>query len=160
MDKVQLPFDVRIRMACGGPSSQRQAFINSILAICGGSPLGSTSLLNTALSAVGLNTGSGIGGLGSALTGGILSGVLAPPLFDLVTPEGSYNSCSARRVGFTRKAHEGATLIVADIAFIQVRVTASSSFSNTAIPGIAGQQSGGSTTPQTPAVAFPSGSLM
>ena len=134
-DKVQLPFECRVRLACGGPSSQRQAFLNSIFAISGGSPLGSSSLITTALSAASSALGLGsLSSLGSSLTGGILSGALAPPLFDLVTPEGTYSSCSVRRVSFGRKSYEGATLIVADLIFIQIRVTSTSSFTNTQIP--------------------------
>ena len=160
-DKVQLPFECRVRLACGGPSSQRQAFLNSIFAISGGSPLGSSSLITTALSAASSALGLGsLSSLGSSLTGGILSGALAPPLFDLVTPEGTYSSCSVRRVSFGRKSYEGATLIVADLIFIQIRVTSTSSFTNTQIPGLSGQQSSGNVQPQTPTTTFPSGNLM
>ena len=155
-DKVQLPFDLRTRMVCGGPVSQRQAFLNTIFAIAGGSPLGSSSLIGSALSSV----ASGLTSAASALTGGILSGTLTPPLFDILTPEGTYSSCSVRRVSFSRRAEEGATLIAADLYWVQVRQTSTATFPNAQAPGIAGPQSGGNVQPQTPTVSFPTGSLM
>lgn len=160
-DKVQLPFDCRVRLACGGPTSQRQAFLNSIFAIAGGSPLGSSNLITSALSSIGSAAGLGsLSSLGASLTGGILAGLVSPPLFDLVTPEGTYASMSVRRIRFSRKSYEGATLIVADLFFIQIRQTSTSLFSSTAIPGVAGVQSVGNPQPATPNVSFPSGSLM
>lgn len=159
-DKVQLPFECRVRMACGGPTSQRAAFLNSIFSISGGSPLGSTSLISSALSAIGGAVGLGsIGSLGSSLTSGILGGILTPPLFTIVTPEGSYNSMSARRVQFSRKSYEGATLIVADVVFMQIRQVQSTSFNSPINPTNSLQQASGTVQPQSSA-SFPSGSLM
>ena len=157
-DKVQLPFECRVRLACGGSASQRQTFLNTIFAIAGGSPLGSSSLISSALSAAG--GASALTSIAGSLNGGILSGSMAPPLFDLVTPEGTYSSCSVRRVSFSRKSYEGATLIVVELSFIQVRVSSTATFANTQTPAIAGQQSGGNQQPLTPNVTFPSGSLM
>ena len=151
-DKVQLPFECRVRMACGGPTSQRTAFLNSIFSIAGGSPLGSTSLISSAISSLTGSVGStsSIGTLGSSLTSGILGGILTPPLFTLVTPEGSYSSMSARRVQFSRKSYEGATLIVTDITIIQVRVTQPSALTNPLNPTNSSQLSGGLQQAGTP----------
>jgi hypothetical protein len=157
-DKVQLPFDLRTRICCGGAVGPRQAFLNAIFAIAGGSPLGSSSLITSALSSVA--SAAGLSSIGASLTGGILSGTLTPPLFDIVTPEGTYASCSARRVSFSRRSDEGATLIAVDLWWKQIRQTSTASFSNAQIPGIAGQQSISNVQPQTPNVTFPSGSLM
>ena len=151
-----MPFDLRTRMVCGGPVWQRQTFLNTIFAIAGGSPLGSSSLIASALSSV----ASGLTSAASALTGGILSGTLTPPLFDILTPEGTYSSCSVRRVSFSRRAEEGATLIAADLYWVQVRQTSTATFPNAQAPGMAGPQSGGNVQPQTPTVSFPTGSLM
>jgi len=160
-DKVQLPFECRVRMACGGPTSQRTAFLNSIFAIAGGSPLGSVSLINSVISQLGGSSPSlGVGSLGASLTSGIIGGILTPPLFTLVTPEGSYQSMSARRVQFSRKSYEGATLIIADITFMQIRQTQSTSFGSPSNPTNSLQQATGVQQPQTPSVSFPSGSLM
>lgn len=158
-DKVQLPFDIRVKLASGGTVTQRQAFLNSIFAIAGGSPLGSASLLSTALSAVtggAISTGA-LSSAASSLTGGILTGLTTPPLFDIVTPEGSYASCSCRRVSFGRRSYEGVTLITADLSFVQIRQTSTSSYSNTAIPGIAGQSSTGNVQPTAPSSSISTG---
>jgi hypothetical protein len=151
-DKVQMPFSVKVRLACGGPVSQRQAFLNSVLAIAGGSPLGASALVSSLLSTA--TTALGLGSIASALTGGILSGALAPPLFDIVTPEGTYSSCSCNRLAFSRRANDGLTLIVASMDFIQVRVTSTASFTQTQIPGIAGLQSLGTVQPGTPSTGL------
>jgi hypothetical protein len=145
-DKVQLPFECRVRLASGGPPAQRQAFLNSILAIAGGSPLGAASLLSSISSQ--LTGAAGLGSIASSLTSGILSGALAPPLFDLVTPEGTFSSCSVRRLSFSRRSYQGATLIAADLTFIQIRQTSTASFANTLVPGAAGQVGGGTVQPQ------------
>lgn len=139
-DKVQMPFECRVQLASGGAPSQRQAFINSILAIAGGSPLGASSLLSTILSPITQNISQALNGLASTLTGGILSGAISPPLFDLQTPEGTFTSCSVRGIGFSRRAYQGATLIVADLTFQQVRQTSIASFTSTLIPDAASQQ--------------------
>ena len=149
-DKVQLPFECRVRVACGGPWSQRQAFLNAIFAIAGGSPLGSASLITSALSSAASR--AGLTSIAANLTGGILTGKTTPPLFDLVTPEGTYASCSVRRVSFGRRSDQGATLIAADLTFIQERVTSTRMFD-------AGQQSIGTVQPLTPVVSFPIESL-
>jgi hypothetical protein len=144
-DKVQLPFDVRIRLAAGGDASNRQTFINAILAIAGGSPLGTSSLATSDLSSA--SSMAGLSSIASSLNGGILSGMNQPPLFDIVTPEGTFSGVSCKRLSFSRRADEGATLIRADLYFLQIRETSTASFSNTAIPGAAGQQSSGNQQP-------------
>lgn len=147
-NKVQMPFECRVRLACGGTIAQRQAFINSLLAILGGAPLGTNSLLGNISST--LTTAAGLAALPSSLTGLVLTGgtgAQAPPLFDLVTPEGTYASCSARRLAFSRRSYEGATLIAPELTFVQVRQTSPPTFSNTVIPGVAGQQGTGVVIP-------------
>lgn len=154
-NKVQMPFDCRVRLACGGTIAQRQAFLNSLLAILGGSPLGSTSLLSNISST--LTTAAGLSSLASSITSSILSGAQAPPLFDLVTPEGTYASCSVRRLAFSRRSYEGATLIAPELTFIQIRQTATASFTNTLIPGAAAQYGAGAVAPQTPSNTYVKG---
>lgn len=154
-NKVQMPFECRVRLACGGTIAQRQAFLNSLLAILGGSPLGSTSLLSNISST--LTTAAGLSSLASSITSSILSGAQAPPLFDLVTPEGTYASCSVRRLAFSRRSYEGATLIAPELTFIQIRQTATASFTNTLIPGAAAQYGAGAVAPQTPSNTYVKG---
>lgn len=105
-DKVQLPFDVRMRVAAGGSFSNRQALINTVQANA------------------------------NTLT-----------LFNVVTPEITYPSCNIGHVDYHREATRGAGLIVMDIWMTQIRVTATASFSNTQVPGVAGQQGLGNVNP-------------
>ena len=107
-NKVTLPYDVRVKLANGGSPSQRQAFINSCLAIA-------NSLA----------------------------------LFDILTPEITFTSCNVTHIDWRRTSRAGVTLIVVDMWFKKVNATASTQFTNTAVPGIAGQQSIGSPQPQS-----------
>jgi hypothetical protein len=102
-DKVELPFDVRVRIASGGSEFDREALLSAVLD-----------------SAAGLD------------------------LYDVVTPEQTYSSCSITHVDFKRMAHNGVGLVVIDLWFVEIRVTSTSTFSNTQQPGNAGQQNTGS----------------
>jgi hypothetical protein len=115
-DKVQLPFDVRVRLASGGTEIERQLLLTEVLA--------AANTLN---------------------------------LYDVVTPEQTFSGCNISHVDFKRQSHNGVGLILIDIWFVQVRVTATSTFSNTQSPTVAGQQSGGLVTPQTPSQAVAAG---
>ena len=108
-DKVTLPFDVKVRLACGGSTSRRQAFISTCLGIAA-----------------------------------------SYALFDVVTPELTFTSVNCTRIGWKRSARHGVTLIVPELWFEQVPVTATTSFVNTQQPGNAGQQSVGNVQPTTP----------
>jgi hypothetical protein len=108
-DKVTLPFDVKVKLACGGSTSRRQAFISTCL------------------------------GISQSLS-----------LFDVVTPELTFQSVNCTRIGWKRNARHGVTLILIDLWFEQVPVTATTSFLNTQQPGNAGQQSIGNVQPTTP----------
>ena len=143
-NKVQMPFECRVRLACGGTIAQRQAFLNSLLAILGASPLGTSSLLSNLSSTLTTLPGlAALGSLGSSLTSAIIGAGTPPPLFDLVTPEGTYASCSVRRLAFSRRSYEGATLIAPELTFVQIRQTSPPTFASTLIPGAAGQQGTG-----------------
>lgn len=71
-------------------------------------------------------------------------------LFDVVTPEMTYTSCNVTHIDFRRAAERGATLIVVELWFKEIPVSASATFSNTQQPGEAGQQSLGNVQAQTP----------
>jgi hypothetical protein len=132
-DKVTLPFDVRLKLACGGPTATRQAFLTTAFAIAGGAAPGAPL---------------------------VLSGSGAPPnntaLFDIVTPERTYTSCSCTHIEFSRAAQNGATIIIADMFFQQISVTSTTNFANTQQPGNAGQVGIGNQQPQTPSPALES----
>lgn len=102
-DKVQLPFDVKVRVASGGAESDREALLNSVLGAANGLDL-----------------------------------------YDVVTPEYTFSSCNITHVDFKRTATNGVGLIIIDIWFVEIRVTSTSTFSNTQQPAVAGQQSTGS----------------
>lgn len=129
-DKVTLPWDVRLKLAGGGATATRQAFLNTIFAISGGTPPGVPLALP---------------GSGTPL-----------PLFDIVTPELSYPSCSCTHVDFARTAERGVTLIVVDMWFQQIAVTSTNNFQNTQTPAVAGQLGTGNQQPQIPSTSLQS----
>jgi len=111
-DKVQLPFDVRVRVASGGNQFAREGLITAVEA---------------AMSTL--------------------------ALFEVVTPERTYSNCCITHVDYKRQSHNGVGVIIMDIWFIEIRITSTSTFSNTATPTVAGQQATGNVAPS----AFPVG---
>jgi hypothetical protein len=112
-DKVQLPFDVKVRVASGGAESDRQALISAVQ--------DASNTLN---------------------------------LYDVMTPEQTYSNCYITHVDYKRQSTNGVGLVVIDIWFIEIRITSTSTFSNTQTPAVAGQQSTGNVAP----ASLPSGS--
>jgi hypothetical protein len=112
-DKVQLPFDIPIRIASGGTASERQQFIDACDAIA------------------------------NSLS-----------LFDIVTPEGAYSSCSVTHMEFRRTAENGVSLIVVELFFKEIRVTSTATYQNTQTPVVAGPQALGNVTPAAPSAAL------
>lgn len=110
-DKVQTPFDVRIRFTSGGSAADRQALLESIASVAG-----------------------------------------SLELFDVVTPDAIYLSVNVTHYDYKRAAANGVGLLIVDVWCLQVRVTASASFSNTQAPSGAGQVNDGqvSAVPATP----------
>ncbi len=111
-DKVQLPFDVRMRVAAGGSEANR------------------ASLLTT------------VEGIANSIE-----------LYNVATPEEFYLNCNVSHYDYKRTAINGVGLLVVDIWLTEIRVTSTSSFSNTQTPGTAGQQALGNVQalPQIPA---------
>ncbi len=112
-DKVQLPFDVRVRVASGGSPAAIQALIDGVEAAC--------NSLN---------------------------------LYDVVSPEKTYPSCNPTHSDYKRTNTNGVGMILMDIWFIQIRVTSTATFTDTAAPGAAGQQNTGSVATQQPSQAI------
>jgi hypothetical protein len=109
-NKVTLPFDVKVRLACGGSVSDRQAFLQAVLAMAN-----------------------------------------STALFDVVTPEMTFTSCNVSHVSvLPRTAKNGTTLIQVDLYFQEIPVSSSTTFQNTAVPNIAGENPVGNVQPQTP----------
>ena len=92
-DKVQVPFDVRVRYASGGSPANRQALLTSIQNIVGD-----------------LN------------------------LYDVVTPEATYQSCNVIHQDYRRASNNGVGLVQIDVWFREVRVTATAAFQNVKSP--------------------------
>lgn len=112
-DKVELPYDVRFRVASGGTNVERQLFLDAI-------EQASKSL----------------------------------DLFDAVTPEKVYLSCNINHYDYRRSNNNGVGMIVADIWMTEIRVTATSTFTNTQSPTNAGNQNIGVQQPQPFPVPF------
>ena len=101
-DKVQLPFDVRMRVAAGGSVSNRASLLTLVESIAG-----------------------------------------TTALYNVVTPEEVYLNCNVNHFDYKRTSVNGLGVLIIDIWLIEVRVTSTSSFSNTLSPTDAGQQSSG-----------------
>lgn len=108
-DKVQTPFEVRIRMSKGGSVLARQGFLNNVIAIVG---------------------------------------TLA--LYDIVTPDAIYRSANITSWDYRRTAANGVGMIVVDMTLVEVRVTATTQFSNTQAPSGANSTFIGPVQPETP----------
>lgn len=106
-DKVQLAFDVRVRVMSGADEQAREALISSVLA--------AADTLD---------------------------------LYEVITPEQTFPSCNIGHVDFSRRADNGVGLVVIDVWFQQIRVTSTSTFTNTQSPTTAGQQNSGNVAPQ------------
>jgi hypothetical protein len=111
-DKVELPFDVRVRVASGGTEAERESLLSSVRAAAG-----------------------------------------TLDLFDVVTPEQTYSSCNITHVDFKRTSSNGVGLILIDIWFTEIRITSTSTFTQTQQPGNAGQVNTGNVNGQAPATS-------
>lgn len=108
-NKVQLPFDVKVRVASFGDEAGREALITQVAAAA-------NSL----------------------------------DLYDVVTPEKTYPSCNVTHHDYKRSSHSGVGMVVIDIWFVQIRITATSTFTGTQQPGASPQQSTGNVSTTTP----------
>lgn len=108
-DKVQMPFDVKVRVASYGDEAGREATLASVLA--------ASKTLD---------------------------------LYDVVMPEMTISSCNITHVDFKRSSHNGVGMIVMDIWFLEIRITATSTFSGTQSPAVAGQQNTGNVSTTAP----------
>ena len=126
-NKVTLPWDIRLKLASGGTKSQRQSFLNAVFAIANGTAPGSP------LQLLGNNVAQ-----------------QPQALFDIVTPELTYPSCSCTHVDFARTAKNGVSLIVVDMWFQQIVIASSPNFQNTQQPGDSGQLGIGNQQPVAP----------
>lgn len=73
--------------------------------------------------------------------------------FTIVTPEGTFPNRNLIRYEYRRAADRGASLLVLELAFEEVRVTAKGKFSSTKEPSGANPVNGGPVRPATPTPA-------
>lgn len=111
-NKVQVPFDTRVRLATGGSQADRQDFLDSIAAIAG-----------------------------------------TLELYDVVTPEVTYQNVNVRHYDYKRTGSQGAGLITVDIWLEQIRQTATAAFTNTRSPAGADAVNNGTVQTQPPTAA-------
>lgn len=106
-DKVQNPFDVRMRI------------------VSEGTPEAMTELLQQ-----------------------ILTAIDDVNLYDLVTPQQTYQNCNMVDFGYEQTAAAGVGMLVVDLMWKQIRQGDAAAFSNTQQPGSAGQTGTGNVQPQ------------
>lgn len=101
-NKVDTPFDVRIRMTKGGKVADVAAFIEVAESLVKATDL---------------------------------------TLYDMITPERQYRSCNVTKVLHDHQPGHGANMVTMDIHLLEIRVTASAQYSNTASPTTTGNLS-------------------
>jgi hypothetical protein len=68
-------------------------------------------------------------------------------LYDVATPEQAFSDCNITHFDWRRSARAGVDMIVIDLWFQEIRQSATSTFSTTASPTVAGQEGTGLSTP-------------
>ena len=124
-NKVATPFDVRVRFAISGPNSSTFGDIGNLLT----------------------------GGLGTTRTDFLAQVDLACKsldLFTVVTPDAIYPSVNIVHYDYRRERQNGVGIILVDVWCQEVRVTATTEFSDTKSPEGAENQSGGTVQGQPP----------
>lgn len=96
-NKVNTPYDVRIRMTKGGTVAERGAFLQLAQAIAD-----------------------------------------SMQVYDITTPEATYQNANVHHYDYTRSGQSGAGLISVDFWLVEIRVTTAPQFSNTAAASAAG----------------------
>lgn len=106
-NKVAMPYDIRILMTCSGTMGSQLSDLTSRLQ--GNGAMTKEAFL-AALEAMKAST----------------------DLYDLVTPDFTYQNVNLVRFDYRRQATNGATLLIVDAQFEEVRVTATSTYAATA----------------------------
>lgn len=96
-NKVNTPYESRIRMTKGGSVAERGAFLSLI-----------ESIANSL------------------------------QMYDITTPEKTYQNANVHHFNYTRSGQSGAGLISVDLWFVEVRISTEPQFSNTAAASAAG----------------------
>jgi len=136
-DKVQQPFDVRLRFSAAGASTNTvlgavAAFAANVSLFGGAQKVGRQALLDS-----------------------VESVANSFDLFDAVTPDKIYTDISLEHIDYKRSAQNGLDLIVADVWAKEVRIISTQSFTQS--PASADPSSTGTVQPQTPTAAESNG---
>jgi hypothetical protein len=124
-NKVATPFDVRVRFAISGPSTSTFGDIGNLIT----------------------------GGQGTTRSDFLAQVDLACKsldLFTVVTPDATYPSVNIVHYDYRRERQNGVGIILVDVWCQEVRVTATTEFSNTKSPEGAENKSGGTVQAQPP----------
>lgn len=124
-DKVATPFDIRVRFATSGPS----AILHPITSALSPSTSRSDFLAQVHRAAESLD------------------------LFSVVTPDATYDSVNIVHYDYRRERQNGVGMILVDVWCEQVRVTATTQFTDTKTPEGAANVSGGTVQGATPTPA-------
>lgn len=115
-NKVAVPYDLRMVMTCAGLN-----YVQSIL-----QPV--TQQLNQALSGLGLAFGQPMSR--DAFLAALDSMLDTTKLYDVVTPDKVYKNVNLVSYSHAKKHDDGATMVVAELIFREVRTSVDASFSN------------------------------
>jgi len=111
---VQTPYDIRMRMVCSGLNLVQKGVnalgVSSILGVDINEPMGREAFLATLKS--------------------MLSSL---DLYDIVTPEETYQNCKLVKYDYSRQARRGVKLLVVDCMFQEVRLTSTAQYSTSGI---------------------------
>ncbi len=124
-DKVATPFDVRVRFATSGPS----AILHPITSLLSQSTSRTDFLAQVDLAAKSLD------------------------LFSVVTPDATYDSMNIVHYDYRRERQGGVGIILVDVWCEQVRVTATTQFTDTKAPEGASNVAGGTVQAGPPTAA-------
>ena len=115
-NKVAVPYDLRIVMTCAGLNYVQSALTKV------------TQQLDQALTSLGLAFGQPMGR--DAFLSALDSMLNSTQCYDVVTPDKVYKNVNLVSYSHAKKHDEGATMIVAELIFREVRTSASASYSN------------------------------
>lgn len=118
-NKVAVPFDLRVRMACAGRN-----YVQSV-----------EEVLDQALNSV-LGTGFGQKMSRADFLAQLETMLRSLDLYDFVTPDYTYSSVNLVHYDYRKTATEGGVKVIADLYFREVRETVSALYSTGGLPNI------------------------
>lgn len=121
-NKVATPYQIRMVMVCSGTNFTQQS-VNALGLSIGGQPMGRGDFLST------------------------LDYMLdTTDLMTIVTPDATYNNATLDHYDYRKESNNGATMLIVEAWFREVRLTAGSTYSSSGLPAV---------TSDSPAAANP-----